>query len=157
MKQRVEKLNNTTLFFIVVFSAIIAFLVMWCSYGGELTNREFQPDYLSERNPVLRQELVEQYNVISGTITEMEPGGRDHWDITLESDESGFRWITVYTTKKYARSVNIGDHITVRGEFHYHRHTGYKGDVYETLSIGQCIAGPPLTFHAQIISYGGKS
>lgn len=141
----------------VVILFILIFLVVWCSYGGELSNREFQPDYIEEINPILRQEAVEKYNVISGTVTEMEPGGRDHWDLTIESPSSGFKWITVYTTKKYARHVNIGDYITVRGEFHYHRHTGYKGDVYESLSVGQCIAGPPLTFHAQIISCGGVS
>ena len=142
---------------VIVILFILGFLIIWCSCGGELTNHEFQPDYIEETNPILRQEAVEKYNMISGTIVEMEPGGRDHWDLKIDSPDSGFKWITVYTTKKYARHVNIGDYITVRGEFHYHRHTGYKGDVYETLSIGQCIAGPPLTFHAQIISYGGKS
>ena len=136
---------------------ILIFLVVWYSYGGELTNREFKPDYIEETNPILRQEAVEKYNMISGTIVEMEPGGGDHWDLTIESPSSGFKWITVYTTKKYARHVNIGDYITVRGEFHYHRHTGYRGDVYESLSVGQYIAGSPLTFHAQIISYGGVS
>lgn len=142
---------------VIVILFILEFLIIWCSCGGELTNHEFQPDYIEETNPILRQEAVEKYNMISGTIVEMEPGGRDHWDLKIDSPDSGFKWITVYTTKKYARHVNIGDYITVRGEFHYHRHTGYKGDVYESLSVGQCIAGPPLTFHAQIISYGGVS
>lgn len=142
---------------VIVILFILEFLIIWCSCGGELTNHEFQPDYIEETNPILRQEAVEKYNMISGTIVEMEPGGRDHWDLTIESPSSGFKWITVYTTKKYARHVNIGDYITVRGDFHYHRHTGYRGDVYESLSVGQCIAGPPLTFHAQIISCGGVS
>lgn len=128
-----------------------------CYFGGEIIQKPFQPDYMQETNLIRRQEAVEKYNIISGVVTSMEPDGRNHWDLKLENKESGFDWITVYTTKRYARNVNIGDTITVRGSFAYHRNDWIISDgVYETLSVGACVAGEPFTFHAQVIEYNQK-
>lgn len=140
--------------FIIGMSIVLLFALVRCYFGGEIFQKPFQPDYLQETNPIRRQEAVEKYNIISGVVTEMESGGNNHWDLTLENPESGFDWITVYTTKRYARNVNVGDTITVRGSFYYHRmHRIIDDGIYETLSVGNCIAGPPLAFHAQVIKY----